>query len=145
MALTLHTTIVPRGSAAAIVLTDEHVSELGGGKRAAVTVTIDDVTARLRLARMGGENLIGMSKATRAELGVEAGQDVDAVIEVDRAERNVEVPAELSAALAEAQLTDSFAAWSYSKRKEAARSVSEAKAAETKQRRVAKVLDQLAP
>ena len=143
MALTLHTTIVPRGSAAAIVLTDEHVSELGGGKRAAVTVTIGSVTARLRLARMGGENLIGMSKAVRTQLGVQAGDQVEATIAADHAERTVDVPAELAEALTAAGLTEAFAGWSYSRRKEAARSVAEAKAAETKARRVAKVIDQL--
>lgn len=143
MTLTLQTTIAARGPAAAIVLTDDQVTELGAGKAGPVTVTIAGTTARLRLARMGGENLIGMSKAVRAQLGVQAGDDVEAVIAPDLAERTVDVPAELAAALAEAQLTEAFAGWSYSRRKEAARSVAEAKAAETKARRVAKVVDQL--
>lgn len=143
MTLTLRTTLAARGPAAAIVLTDDQVAELGTARAAPVTVTIAGRTARLRLARMGGENLIGMSKAARAQLGVTIGEEVQAVIAADQAERTVDVPAELSEALADAGLTEAFAAWSYSRRKEAARSVAEAKAAETKARRVAKVLGQL--
>lgn len=143
MTLTLQTTLAARGPAAAIVLTDDQVAELGTARAAPVTVTIAGRTARLRLARMGGENLIGMSKAARAQLGVDIGEEVQAVIAADQAERTVDVPAELSEALASAGLTEAFAGWSYSRRKEAARSVAEAKAAETTARRVAKVLDQL--
>ena len=143
MTLTLQTTLAARGPAAAIVLTDDQVAELGTARAAPVTVTITGRTARLRLARMGGENLIGMSKAARAQLGVDIGEEVQAVIAADQAERTVDVPAELSEALAEAGLTEAFAGWSYSRRKEAARNVAEAKAADTTARRVAKVLDQL--
>lgn len=143
MTLTLQTTLAARGPAAAIVLTDDQVAELGTARTAPVTVTIAGRTARLRLARMGGENLIGMSKAARAQLQVQIGDLVEVTVAADRAERTVDVPAELSEALAEGGLTEAFTAWSYSRRKEAARSVTEAKAAETKARRVAKVLDQL--
>lgn len=143
MTLTVRTTLAARGPAAALVLTDDQVAELGTAKAAPVTVTIAGRTARLRLARMGGENLIGMSKAVRAQLEVQAGDQVEATIAADQAERTVDVPTELAEALAAAGLTEAFAGWSYSRRKEAARSVAEAKAAETKARRVAKVLDQL--
>ncbi|WP_147916222.1 DUF1905 domain-containing protein [Ruania zhangjianzhongii] len=143
MTLTMRTTLAARGPAAAIVLTDDQVAELGTAKTAPVTVTIAGRTARLRLARMGGENLIGMSKAARAQLGVQTGDEVEAAIAPDQAERTVDLPGELSDALTGAGLTEAFAGWSYSRRKESARSVAEAKAAETKARRVAKVLDQL--
>ena len=66
----------PQGPATAFVLTDAQVEELGGGKRA--PVTIGSKTVRLRLAVMGGENLIGISKANRVELGVDIGDTVDA-------------------------------------------------------------------
>ncbi|GAA2943500.1 hypothetical protein GCM10010458_30870 [Microbacterium luteolum] len=97
--LRLHTVLIGRGPAAAIVLSDEQVASLGAGKVFPVAVTIGGRTARLRLARMGGENLIGFTKAVRADLGLEAGQEIDAVIRVDSAERTVDVPAELAAAL----------------------------------------------
>ncbi|UPL16615.1 YdeI/OmpD-associated family protein [Microbacterium aurugineum] len=142
--LRLHTVLTGRGPAAAILLTDEQVASFGAGKAFPVAVTIDGRTARLRLARMGDENLIGFSKAVRAELGVEIGQEIDAVIRVDSAERTVDIPAELAAALdADPAVRARFDALSYSVRKEHARSVAEAKQDATRERRIAKVLDAL--
>lgn len=74
---------------------------------------------------------------------MQIGDLVEVTVAADRAERTVDVPTELIEALADAGLTEAFAAWSYSRRKEAARRVTEAQAAPTKARRVAKVLDQL--
>lgn len=142
--LRLHTVLTGRGPAAAILLTDEQVASFGAGKAFPVAVTIDGRTARLRLARMGDENLIGFSKAVRTELGLEIGQEIDAVIRVDSAERTVDIPAELAAALdADPAVRARFDALSYSVRKEHARSVAEAKQDATRERRIAKVLDAL--
>ncbi|UUE20200.1 YdeI/OmpD-associated family protein [Microbacterium sp. J1-1] len=142
--LRLHTVLTGRGPAAAILLTDEQVASFGAGKAFPVAVTIDGRTARLRLARMGDENLIGFSKAVRTELGLEIGQEIDAVIRLDSAERTVDIPAELAAALdADPAVRARFDALSYSVRKEHARSVAEAKQDATRERRIAKVLDAL--
>lgn len=141
--LSLTTTLEPRGPAAAIVLNDEQVAGLGGGKAFPVAVTIGSTTARLRLARMGGENLVGMSKAARAELGVEIGQTVDVVIRPDDAPREVELPAVLAEALESAGLRTAFDVLAPSRRKEHARSVADAKGDDTRARRVQKVVDAL--
>jgi hypothetical protein len=142
--LRLHTVLIGRGPAAAIVLSDEQVASLGAGKVFPVAVTIGGRTARLRLARMGGENMIGFTKAVRADLGLEIGQEIDAVIRVDSAERTVDVPAELAAALdAEPALRAAFDALSYSARKEHARMVIDAKQDATRERRIAKIVETL--
>lgn len=144
MTLHVHTTLEPQGPATAIELSDEQVAELGGGKRAPVTVTVGSRAARLRLAVMGGRNLIGLSKAARAELGVEIGDTIEADIELDAAERTVEVPEDLAAALdAENGLRAAFDALPHSSRKEQVRSVADAKRPETRERRIARVLDAL--
>ena len=105
-------------------------------------MTIGDRTARLRLAVMGGQNLIGLSKAARAELGVEIGDTVDAAIDVDTQERTVDVPDDLAAALdADPALRSAFDALSYSRRNEHARSVADAKKQATRERRIAAVID----
>src|SRR5699024_1162494 len=127
MTLTLQTTIQARGPAAAIVLTDDQVATLGVGKAGPVTVTIAGTTARLRLARMGGENMIGMSKAVRAQLSVRAGDQVEAQIAPDRAERTADLPPELTAALEAAGRTEAFRPRAYSRRKAATRRVAEGK------------------
>jgi hypothetical protein len=144
MALQIHTVLEPVGPATAIELTDDQVVELGGGKRPPVRVTIGDRTARLRLAVMGGRNLIGLSKAARVELAVEIGDEITATIELDAAERVVEVPPDLAAALAaEPPLRTAFEALSFTHRKEHVRAITEAKRPETRARRVAATLDLL--
>lgn len=142
--LHLHATLEPMGPAGAIVLTDEQVQVLSSAKAFPVTVTIGQRTGRLRLARMGGKNLIGFSKTARAELGVELGESFDVVITPDAAERTVNIPEALAAALAaDADARAAFDALSYSRRKEIARGITEAKQDATRDRRVAKALEDL--
>mgnify|MGYP001618630023 FL=1 len=142
--LRLHTVLTGRGPAAAILLSDEQVASFGAGKAFPVAVTIGGRTARLRVARMGSENMIGFSKAVRADLGVEIDQEIEAVIRVDSAERTVDVPAELAAALdADPAVRAAFDALSYTARKEHARSVAEAKQDATRERRITKIVDAL--
>lgn len=144
MALHIHTVLAPFGPATAIDLTDAQVEELGGGKRAAVVVDIGGRTARVRLGVMDGRNVIGLSKAARAQLGVDIGDEVDATISLDTAEREVDVPSDLAAALdAAAGVRAAFEALSYSRRKELARGVAEAKRPETRERRIAAVVADL--
>jgi hypothetical protein len=143
-ALEMTRELEPFGPAAALILTDEEVDELGGGRRAAVRVTIDGRTARVRLAVMGGANCIGLSKASRAELGVETGQTVAARVELDEEPREVELPDELRSALdADPGLRSMFEAMAYSHRKEYARWVGEAKRAETRERRLAQAVEMI--
>lgn len=143
--LTITVTLERRGPAAAIVLTDDQVAGItGGAKVAPVTVTVEGHGIMAgRIARMGGENMIGLNKAVRTELGVEAGDELRVTIELDAGERTIEVPADLSQALAGAGLTDTFAALAPSHRKEYVRWVTEAKKPETRQRRVAETITRL--
>lgn len=137
MVLRIDAVLEPSGPATAIELTDEQVAELGGGKRAAVKLTIGDRTARLRLGVMGGRNLLGLSKAARAELGVEIGDAVHAIIELDTEERTVELPDDLASALdAEPGARAAFDALPPSHRKEHVRAIMEAKRPETRVRRI---------
>ncbi|PZU28666.1 MAG: hypothetical protein DI577_09785 [Microbacterium sp.] len=143
MTLHVRTTLPQNGPATAIELTDAQVEELGGGKRAAVVVRIGERVARLRLGVMGGKNLIGMSKAARAELGVEIGDTVEASIDLDSAEREITVPDDLAAALDADGLRAAFDALAPSRRKEIVRGVTEAKQAATRERRIAAAVDSL--
>lgn len=142
--LRVHTVLEPMGPAGAIVLDDEQVAALSSAKAFPVVVTIGERTARLRLARMGGKNLIGFSKAARAEMGVELGDEIDAVITPDAEERTVDVPEVLAAALqADPVARAAFDALSFTRRKEIARSIADAKQDATRQRRLEKALADL--
>lgn len=145
MALRITTVLAPDGPATAIELTDAQVEQLGGGKRAAVVVTIGDRAARLRLAVMHGRNLIGLSKAARGELGVEIGDEVEASIVLDAAPREIVVPDDLAAALAAAPgARAAFDGLAPSRRKELVRGVVEAKRPETRERRIVAIVADLA-
>lgn len=93
---------------------------------------------------MGTDTMIGLSKAARAELGVEIGDAVEVEISLDTAGRTVDVPPSLQAALeAEPALKERFDALAYSRRKEIARSIAEAKQEATRDRRLQKALEEL--
>ncbi|MCE1179228.1 MAG: YdeI/OmpD-associated family protein [Micrococcales bacterium] len=109
-----------------------------------MVVTIGGTSTRLRVASMGGKRCIGLSKATRAELGVEIGDEVDATIALDADERTVEVPPELAAAFkVDRAAKAAFDKLSYTRRKEIARGIAEAKQEATRQRRLDKALAEL--
>ena len=137
-------TLEPHGPATAIVLTDAQVEALGGGKRAAVVVTIGGKQAQLRLMVMGGKNLIGISKANRETLGVDIGDTVDASIELDGGERTVEVPPDAAKALAKAKLRGAFDALAFTHRKEHVNAIVDAKKPETRAKRIDAMLAKLA-
>ncbi|TIC78568.1 YdeI/OmpD-associated family protein [Nocardioides sp. GY 10127] len=135
--LRLRATLEKRGPAAAVVLTDEQVAALGEGRKVfPVTATVAGHTFPGRVARMGGENLVGLNKAVRTAAGVEAGDEVDVVLVTEDAPRTVEVPTEVADALAAAGLRDGFDRLAPSRRKELVRWVSEAKKDETRARRL---------
>ena len=137
MALELDTTLEPQGPAAAVILTDEQVAALGGGRTPPVRVTVNGVTFAGRIGRRGGQNLVGFSKQARTDVGAEPGQRIRVTIELDEQPREVEVPAELAAALdAEPAARSAFDALAFTHRKEYVRWVEEAKKPETRERRV---------
>jgi hypothetical protein len=142
--LGLRATLEPRGPAAAIVLTDAQVAALGAGKAPAVRVTANGITVGARVARMGGENLLGFSKKLRTDLGVETGDTIDVLIAVDTAPREVELPPALATALGEDQAAKAaFDALAPSHRTEFARWIGEAKREETRRSRVEQALQML--
>jgi Bacteriocin-protection, YdeI or OmpD-Associated/Domain of unknown function (DUF1905) len=134
-----------RGPAAAVVLDDAQVAEVGeGARRFPVVATVNGYTWRTSVARMGGEFLVGLSREVRQGGGVQAGDEVDVTIELDSAPRDVEVPAALAAALAaDPQANAAFEGMAFTHRKEYARWVAEAKRDETRQRRVQQALEMI--
>lgn len=142
--LRLTTTLEGHGPAAAIILTDEQAASLGAGKAFPVVVDFGDRSIRLRLSRMGGKNMIGFSKASRAEARVEIDEQIEVIIRPDTDERVVKIPPALAEALnADPAVRAAFENLAPSKRKEMARQIAEAKQDETRQRRLAKILDAL--
>jgi Bacteriocin-protection, YdeI or OmpD-Associated/Domain of unknown function (DUF1905) len=143
--LTLTLMLEPRGPAGAFVLSDEQASAVGEGRKAfPVRVTVNGVTLPLRLARMGGENLIGLARAARERAGLSIGSAYRVEIAADAGERTVEVPGDLAAALAgDPPARDAFEALAYSHRKEFVRWITEAKREATRAQRVTRTVEML--
>jgi Bacteriocin-protection, YdeI or OmpD-Associated/Domain of unknown function (DUF1905) len=139
------TTILQGGkTATGIRVPDEVVEGLGGGKRPPVTVTINGYSYRSTIAVMGGAFMVGVSAEHRAGAGVAGGDQVEVEIVLDREERRVEVPEDFAAALsAEPAAQRTFDGLSYSNQRWHVLSIEGAKAAETRQRRIAKSVEML--
>jgi Domain of unknown function (DUF1905)/Bacteriocin-protection, YdeI or OmpD-Associated len=131
-------------TATGIEVPENVVAGLGSHKRPPVRVTIGDYTYRSTVARMGGRFLLPVSAEVRKGAGVAAGDEIDVEVVLDDAPREVAVPDDLAAALAAVDGARArFEGLNYTMRKEAVRGVEEAKAAVTRERRIAKVVDGL--
>jgi hypothetical protein len=131
-------------TATGIEVPDDVVAALGPGSRPPVTVTVGGHSYRTTVARMGGRFLVPLSAENRTAAGVAAGDQVDVGIEPDTAPREVEVPADLTEALAKDDTAKAtFDGLSYTHRKEWVRWVEEAKKADTRATRLAKTVEAL--
>jgi antitoxin component of MazEF toxin-antitoxin module len=138
------TTIFLDGNNTGIEVPPDLVEQLGGGKRPAVQVTVAGFTYRSTVAPMGGKFLIPLSAARRQEAGVKGGDKVEVELVLDTAPREVELPADLAAALAaEPNAKAFFDTLSYSNKLRHVLSITDAKTEATRQKRVAKVMEML--
>ncbi len=145
MAITFTTVIKGAGiNAAGIPVPDEVVAALGKGRNPKVVVTLNGYSWRGTVQVSDGQFMLSLSSDKREAAGVKAGDKVDVTLELDTEPRTVELPDDLSAALsAKAGAMAAFEALAYSKRKEFVRQVVEAKAEDTRTRRIANIVAQL--
>lgn len=134
------TTLLTTGNNVGIAVPEEIVVSFGAGKRVPVIVTIAGYSYPSTIAVMGGKYLIPLAGAHRTAAGVAGGQTHQVTLDHDTSARQTPIPEDLAAALEANGLRAAFDQLSPSRRKEHVRSVSEAKAAETRQRRVEKVV-----
>jgi len=141
---TFRTPVRPSGRGGGGHLVDvppEVVEALGGKGRIPVTATFDGVPYRGSIVRMGGGAVLGVQKAIMAEAGVSAGDSITVVVRNDEAPREVEVPQDLADALARSDpARAAFEGLSFSHRREYVRSITEAKRADTRARRVERTI-----
>lgn len=137
---TYTTTVIGQGNHASIVIPDENLAELGANKRAPLKITINNYTYQSTATGVDGKCMVVFPQRDRDTSGAKAGDIIKVHLELDSGYRQVNVPPELSSALKTAGLSETFARLTYSKRKEFARQVSEAKAEATKSLRIEKIL-----
>lgn len=122
------------------------LAQISDKRRVPVAVTVNGYTFRTTIAPMKGCLLLGFNKANAAAAQVAAGDLIDIEMVLDTAPREVDVPVELSEALAAApQAHAAYAALSYTHRREWAEYVASAKQPQTRVRRAAKAVAHLDP
>jgi hypothetical protein len=122
----------------------ELVEALGAGKRPPVVVTVNGFEYRSTIAPMGGKFLIPFSSDKRAATGLGGGDAIVVDLELDTAPRTVEPPDDFAAALDAAGARDAWERLAPSHKKAHVTAIEQAKAAETRQRRVDKAVAQIA-
>lgn len=105
---------------------------------------IGDYAYRSTIAPMGGQFWIPLAAEHRNGAGVAAGEEIDVEVELDNEPRIVEVPADFAAALArEPAAKQAFEGMSYSHQRRHVLVIEDAKTPETRQRRIAKAVNDL--
>jgi hypothetical protein len=138
------TTMFLSGNNTGIEVPPEVVESFGAGKRPPVVVTVNGFEYRSTIAPMGGRFLIPFSSDKRAATGIGGGDPIVVDLELDTAPRTVDVPDDLAAALhATPGARDAWERLSPSHKKAHVTAIEGAKAAETRQRRIAKAIETL--
>jgi len=142
--ITFHTVILQTGkNTAGIQVPDEVIEKLGAGKQPLVRVTINKYTYRSAVAVMGGKYMISFNPEHRKAAGIQGGEEANVTLELDLEPRTVEIPPDLKDALIKANALDAFEKSAPSMKKEYVRQVQEAKAQETRARRITKIVEKL--
>jgi len=127
-----------------IEVPEKIIEALGGGKRPPVKVTINGYTYRNTIAVMGGAYMLSVSAETREKAEVKGGDVVDVDIVLDTEPREVTVPPDLGKALGRDKKAKTFFdGLSYSNKRRLVSNIEGAKTAETRERRIAKTVEQL--
>jgi hypothetical protein len=121
------------------------VEALEAGRQPLVKVTIGQHTYRSKVAVRRGEYRLPISAENRALAGVEAGDEIEVAIELDRDPRVVAVPSDLATALEAApRALHYFESLSYSRQRWFVLSVEDARTPETRARRIERAVARLA-
>ena len=140
------TKLLQLGNNVGIEVPQSAIDELGAGKKPPVSVVInDDYSYRSTVAVMGGKYLISFSSAHRAASGYSGGDDVEITLELDTEPRELVIPSALQEAFdANPDAAAAFAKLSNSKQRAEAGLIDAAKTDETRDKRLAKLLEALA-
>ncbi|ROS37569.1 YdeI/OmpD-associated family protein [Curtobacterium sp. PhB78] len=138
------TVLLARKTATGLPVPSSVIDALGAGKRPPVVVTINGgYTYRSTVGVMDEQFLVPLSAAHRESAGVAAGDTVEVTLVVDTQPRVIDLPDDLAEAMQEAGVRAAFDTLSNSRQRALADPVSQAKAPETRARRIAKAVEAL--
>ena len=139
--VTFETTVAASGNNTGIVVPDEVIGQLAAGKRPPVLVNVNDYEYRNTVGVMGGRHMISISAAVRNATGLKGGDPIRVTLTVADTAREVDVPADFAAALAADERARAFfERLSNSMQRYHVDNIIAAKSADTRQRRIDKVI-----
>jgi hypothetical protein len=132
------------GGGAAGQIPQDVTEALGGKKQMRVIGTMNGYPIRTSTMPYRGGFYVGLHKAARQAASVDIGDEVELVLERDESPRVLDIPPELEEAFTrEPALRERFDALSFSRRRDLAGPISEAKKPETRAARLEKALADL--
>jgi hypothetical protein len=140
MKTTYETVVIGHGKHASIEIPDKNLAEIGGNKRAPLKITINGYTYHSTATGVDGKCMVVFPTRDREASGAAAGDRITVTLELDSGYRHVDIPAALREILEANGLSKTFHDLNYSTRKEFTRQVAEAKAEETRIRRIQKII-----
>jgi hypothetical protein len=139
--VTFDTTVVLTGNNTGIVVPGQAIEQLAAGKRPPVLVTVNGYQYRTTVGVMGGQHLVSISAAVRNATGLRGGDPIHVTLTVAGTPREVTVPADFAAALAaDEQASAFFGKLSNSLQRYHIDTITAAKNAGTRQRRIGKAI-----
>jgi hypothetical protein len=134
-------TLAATGNNTGIVVPEEVIDQLGGGRKPAVAVNVNGYEYRNTVGVMGGKYMISVSAAVRKDTGLKAGDPIHVVLTLADQPREVIVPEDFAAALSgEPAAKAFFGALSNSLQRFHVDNINGAKTPETRQRRIDKAV-----
>lgn len=140
---TYETVVIGSGNHASLEIPDENLVEINGNRRAPLKVTINGYTYQSTATGVDGKCMVVFPMREREASGAKIGDRIVVTLELDDGYREVDMHEKLIEELARHGLSETFHDLAYSKRKEFARQVNEAKAEDTRNRRIAKIIEEL--
>ena len=136
--------VIPSGNATAVEIPPQVIESLGPEARSLIVITINGHSWRSRVALKHGKALAGISAANRAASGIAEGDLVEIDLERDTEPRVVDEPPDLAQALdADLQARAAFEQLAYGFKRKHVTHIEGAKSPETRQRRIAKLVETL--
>jgi hypothetical protein len=132
------------GAAGFIVFPYDLKETYGIGNLVPVVATFDSIEYRGSIAKMGPEPLLLIRKDVREKLGKGAGEPIDVTVTLDKAKREVDVPADLDEALSRNSGAKAvFDKLAYSHKRNYVLWITEAKRSATRKSRIQKAVQML--
>jgi hypothetical protein len=133
--------VIPSGNATGVEVPSDVMKALGSEARPLVAVTINGHVWRSRVALMRGQCLIGISSANRQAARISEGDIVEVDVGLDNEPRNVPEPPDLTMALdSNPKARAAFDRLPFGLKQKHVAAIDDAKTAEVRERRTAKLI-----